>query len=109
MSQQINSLLSKLSDDEKGLLTGILLENKQFKHDRDELIDIIKKVVVLIGIATPDGQIKPEIASGEEKVMKHILKALSHVVTTMVVNPKKIETDFEFIKNIMPLLKRYGN
>jgi len=89
-------------------LQELLRQNKEFKQDRDELIIMVKNIIKVLGLTNANGDIKPEIISGETSPLKIILKKLSGIVLDITLNPKKIEAEFEFVKNIIPLLAKYA-
>lgn len=92
----------------KQQLEKLLAQNKQFKADKEELIIMVKNIVRVLGLSDDQGNIKEEIISGEVSPMKTILKKLSSIVLDLAVNPKKIEADFLFVKNVIPILARYA-
>jgi hypothetical protein len=92
----------------KAQLENLLAQNKQYKADKEELIEMVKNIVKVLGLSDEDGNIKEEITSGEVSPMKTILKKLSSIVLDLAVNPKKIEKEFEFVKNVIPILARYA-
>jgi hypothetical protein len=92
----------------KQQLENLLAQNKQFKADKEELIEMVKNIVKVLGLADENGNIKQEIVSGEISPMKTILKKLSGIMLDLVGNQKKLEKDFEFVKNVIPILGRYA-
>lgn len=103
-------------------LKSLLAQLEEAKQERKILYDIALSIMVLLGYA--DAKTRkpiPEIISGEESWMPGMLKSLADVMGLLTKTKfaitdnqkKKYEAElaekFAFVKNLMPLMQKYGN
>lgn len=103
-------------------LKSLLEQLQEAKEERKILYDIALSIMVLLGYA--DAKTRkpiPEIINGEESWMPGMLKSLADVMGLLTKTKfaitdnqkKKYEAElaekFAFVKNLMPLMQKYGN
>jgi len=85
------------------------------KKETEELIHVVKCVLVLLGLMDQQtGTIKEAIRTGEESYMKHIMKSLKNVLVLLGKaqfskgSEKELVEMFSFIKNVIPMIDKYA-
>jgi hypothetical protein len=61
------------------------------KADVELCVDTIARVLIILGIITPEGEIKQDFR------FRHLVKSLSSIVTDSMFNPDSLQTRFSFI------------
>lgn len=100
---------------QKNQLLGLLDKLKDYQADITELKSAVTNILKLLGLLDEQtGTIKAAIQNGDESYLKHILKALTKVMSLLAlaqVSPRsqrELEETFSFIKTIFPIIKKHG-
>lgn len=91
-------------------LESLLTQIEGLKESEQKVVQLVKNIVISLGIATSDGNIKPEIVNGEVNVIKLISKEMGKMMLdTLTENGKKrLDERFGYIKDIIPILEKYA-
>jgi hypothetical protein len=99
---------------------GLISQLEEAKKEKEALYNIALNIMKLMGLIDPaTNKLKADIASGEESFFPNILQALREVVALLLKAQmpkwaggesaeKEIQEKFYFIKELMPLIEKYG-
>lgn len=91
-------------------LESLLNQIEDLKESEQKVVQLVKNIVISLGIATADGAIKPEIVNGEVNVIKLISKEMGKMMldTFTESGKQRLDARFGYIKDIIPILEKYA-
>lgn len=100
-------------------LSQLLNENEELKNEIAEIIKLVRQIIGVLGLLDASGKsIKPELLSGQESVFSLLLSSLSDIIGLITKSKmplighryeKKLEEQFSFVKEIVPIVQKYVN
>lgn len=118
-AEKMQALLDKLTPDEQSIIAALVNDKLKAEAERQALYEVALNIIDLFGILDENKRIRPEVASGEDNIIKYIFPALSDTVS-MFMQAKmgiggmrkraeeKIEQKFAFTKKLVPIIQEYA-
>lgn len=115
---ELETLLSKLTAQERIIIGEVIMRSNEYKADVTEMYDVVCRFMDTLGLMAPGGKnIIPEIASGEQAPIPIIMKAAMDIISMMgqaqvpimgASAKKRLGEKFNFIPRIVPMVKKYA-
>lgn len=90
-------------------------EKEQAQQQLKTIVGTVFKFTATFGLNTPDGKsLRPSILEGTEKPIKSVMKAVldlgqrGFMAQTSKAAQEKLEQDFSFFKNLVPVIDYYN-
>jgi hypothetical protein len=92
--------------------------NGELQSEISEVIKLVRQIIGVLGLLDANGtSIKPELLSGEDSVFSLLLNSLSDIIGLITKSKlpiigqryeKKLEEQFAFVKDIVPIVQKYA-
>jgi hypothetical protein len=98
-------------------LKALLLRIKDSEAEVTVLKKTVFSILNLLGLADDSGKVNQVLLEDESRVMPTIIKGVGGIMTLMgqsqvpimgKASKAKLEKKFEFLKDLLPLIKKYG-